>query len=53
MTALLIKRLVWGDGEQKDVLEIVVDEDVTTGDEDENEADKNEEEEEKEEEEVD
>jgi hypothetical protein len=31
MTALLIKRLVWGDGEQKDVLEVVVDEDVTTG----------------------
>jgi hypothetical protein len=34
MTALLIKRLVWGDGEQKDVLEKVVDEDVNTGDED-------------------
>ena len=32
MTALLIKRLVWGDGEQKDVLENVVDEDVNTGD---------------------
>jgi len=31
MTALLIKRLVWGDGEQKDVLDVVVDEDVTTG----------------------
>ena len=34
MTALLIKRLVWGNGEQKDVLENVVDEDVTTEDDD-------------------
>ena len=46
MTALLIKRLVWGDGEQKDVLEIVVDEDVTTGDEVEKDEDKHEEDEE-------
>ena len=36
MTALLIKRLVWGNGEQKDVLEIVDDEDVATGADDEN-----------------
>ena len=34
MTALLIKRLVWGNGEQKDVLENVDDEDVTVDDED-------------------
>ena len=46
MTALLIKRLVWGDGEQKDVLEIVVDEDVTTGDEVEKDEEKDEEDEE-------
>ena len=35
MTALLIKRLVWGNGEQKNILENVVDEDVNTGDEEE------------------
>lgn len=34
MTALLIKRLVWGNGEQKDVLENVDDEDVKVEDED-------------------
>jgi hypothetical protein len=34
MTALLIKRLVWGDGEQKDVLDVIVDEDVDTGEDD-------------------
>ena len=33
MTALLIKRLVWGNGEHKNILENVVDEDVNTGDE--------------------
>ena len=39
MTALLIKRLVWGNGEQKDFLENVVDEDVNTADEDVNVSD--------------
>ncbi|MFY7731345.1 MAG: hypothetical protein ACOVRN_17630, partial [Flavobacterium sp.] len=41
MTALLIKRLVWGDGEQKDVLETIDSEDVNTGVEDKNEGDDN------------
>ena len=48
MTALLIKRLVWGNGEQKDVLEIVDDEDVATGADDEN-KEKDEDDEEKDE----
>jgi len=41
MTALLIKRLVWGDGEQKDVLDVIVDEDVDTGEDDKDECEDN------------
>jgi len=41
MTALLIKRLVWGDGEQKDVLDVIVDEDVDTGEDEKDECEDN------------